>query len=651
MKKTTQCCLWLILLTIVTLIVCYLAFISQYDLYQHQVSTKLLMTIIYQSLLPRILMAVLVGGALSISSLLLQQITHNPIASDTTLSISSGAYLSLLVVTLFIPSLLHWLDPSIIALIGALMALLLVFALSYRQQFLSTRMLLAGLVLNLYLGSIAAIIVIFNPESAQALFQWEAGSLIQDSWHDVIKLAIVSVACLTIFLLLGRSLQIMQLSDEQASSLGVSVKWIRLIILASLCYLCATAISLIGMIGFIGLASATIINQFQLRSIKWRLCAVYVMGALLLLLTDSVLILLQQYSQFYLPVGAATAFIGTPLLLYLIFSVLPNQLQAAEVGSASTPHNRTNKFQWLLIVCVLFILLLAISLGVNNSAQGFIVLDWNSILLQLKLPRVLTAICSGAMLSLCGMVLQRLTHNPMASPELLGISSGSAIFVIAAFLFFNISYEYLWLFAFSGAVVTFLFIALVNYRNQFQPDKVILTGVAISALLTALLRLFLTNGDPRAQYLLIWLSGSTYASQLTPTLLYSLIGIVCLLILWFAHRILTLFLLPATIAGSLGLAVFATRIGLIVITTLLITLATLQIGPLSFIGLLAPLIARLLGFNETRWQMLISILIGSGLMMIADWIGRNIAYPYEIPAGLIASLIGGSCFLALMRKL
>jgi len=165
------------------------------------------------------------------------------------------------------------------------------------------------------------------------------------------------------------------------------------------------------------------------------------------------------------------------------------------------------------------------------------------------------------------------------------------------------------------------------------------------------LRLFLTNGDPRAQYLLVWLSGSTYSSQLTPTLIYSFIGLACLIILWFAHRILTLFLLPTSIASSLGLPVFGARIAVIMVTTLLITLATLQIGPLSFIGLLAPLIARLLGFNQTRWQMIMSLLIGSGLMVLADWIGRSIAYPYEIPAGLIASLIGGTCFLALMRKL
>jgi len=170
MKKSNQCLFFLLLLAILTLSICYVAFIAQFDLYQKRVSTNLLLTIIFDSLLPRIVMAILVGGALSISSLLLQQITHNPLASDTTLSISSGAYLLLLVVTLFFPALLHWFDPSLIALVGALIALFIVLALSYRQQFLSTRMLLGGLVLNLYLGAIAAIIVIFNPESSQ--YHW-----------------------------------------------------------------------------------------------------------------------------------------------------------------------------------------------------------------------------------------------------------------------------------------------------------------------------------------------------------------------------------------------------------------------------------------------------------------------------------------------
>lgn len=649
MNKSSFLGLFFSLLFALTSLSCFMALKLQYDLYA-QTQADLLYTIVFSSLLPRIVMAILVGGALSLSTLLLQQITHNPLASDTTLSLNSGAYLSLLVVTLFVPSVLTWFDPSFIALLGALIALSIVLSLSYRQKFLSTRMLLAGLILNLYLGAIASMIILFNADASQALFQWEAGSLFQESWQDVIKLSFVTVICMIVFFSLNRSLQMMQLSDDQASSLGVNVKWIRLIVVISLCYLCATAVSLVGMIGFIGLASATMMNQFQITSLKWRLIYGYLMGALLLLSTDSLLIILQQYTDFYLPVGATTAFIGTPLLLYLIFKVLPNQLQANHSLSSPIVQRLRQKRVVFGFIILGFLSLLSISFFVSHSEQGLF-FNFDPLFIQLKSPRVLTAISSGAMLSLCGMVLQRLTHNPMASPELLGISSGAAIFVIIAFLFFNVNYAALWLFALSGALMTFILIALINYRNQFQPDKVILTGVAISALLAALLRLFLTNGDPRAQYLLVWLSGSTYASQMTPTLVYSAIGLLCFIILFCSHRILTLFLLPVHLMQALGLPVLWVRIGLILLTTLLITLATLQIGPLSFIGLLAPLIARQLGFTTTRWQMGMSVLIGCSLMMIADWIGRSLAYPYEIPAGLIASLIGGSVFLVLMRKL
>lgn len=651
MAIKTKLFMGMTLLFLITMIVTSYSFYTQYHALKAINSSELLDLIIFNSMLPQVIMALLVGGALSLSSILLQQITHNPLASDSTLSVNSGAYLSLLLVTLFAPTFFQWIDASIIALIGALLALSVVFLLSYRHQFSATRLLMAGLILNLYLGSMAAILIIFNPESSQSLFQWEAGSLIQDNWIDVYKLALVTAFCLLLFSLLARSLNVMQLSDAQSLSLGVSLKSVRALTLLCVCYLCAMSISLVGMIGFIGLASATITRQLSIQSLKWRVLISYFIGALLLLLTDQALILIQQKTQIHLPVGVATAFIGAPLLLYLIFKVLPNRVQTSLSTSLSQPKIRTFKKAPFFLLILIFMALLIACFTISNSADGFYLTDLNTLSIELKLPRLLTALCSGAMLGLCGMVLQRLTNNPMASPELLGISSGSAAFVILAFLFFNIDYDLLWLFAFVGAILTFLMIAIINYRHHFQPDKVILSGVAISTLLAALLRLFLSNGDPRAQYLLVWLSGSTYASELNTTLIYGAIGLLCFLLLFLCHRVLTLLLLPSSINISLGLNLARARFGLIVLTTLLITLATLQIGPLSFIGLLAPLLARLMGFSETRIQMLASVLLGSGLMLISDWIGRNLLFPYEIPAGLVASLIGGSCFLILMRKL
>ena len=170
----------------------------QVDLIQVSVLKRI---ILVDNWLPRFTMALLVGGALGISTIILQQVTYNPLASDSTLAVSSGAYIALLGTHLFIPSLLLWLSSAMIAFFGGLASLLLVFMMSYRNQFLPIRMLLSGLILNLYLGALATALVIFHPEAAKNIFAWQAGSLIQDSWHDVKQIVIVSLIAFSILIL------------------------------------------------------------------------------------------------------------------------------------------------------------------------------------------------------------------------------------------------------------------------------------------------------------------------------------------------------------------------------------------------------------------------------------------------------------------
>ena len=103
-------------------------------------------------------------------------------------------------------------------------------------------------------------------------------------------------------------------------------------------------------------------------------------------------------------------------------------------------------------------------------------------------------------------------------------------------------------------------------------------------------------------------------------------------------------------AQALGLNLKQTRWILILFSALLTALATSIIGPLSFIGLLVPQMARFLGISKARPQILMSALLGGGIMVLADWFGRQILFPYEVPAGLVATLIGGTYFLLMVRK-
>jgi ABC-type Fe3+-siderophore transport system permease subunit len=266
-------------------------------------------------------------------------------------------------------------------------------------------------------------------------------------------------------------------------------------------------------------------------------------------------------------------------------------------------------------------------------------------------PRVLTALSGGIILSVCGLMLQRISNNPLASPEVLGVNAGAAIFILSALLLTPIGLQYLWLVGIVGALATLGFIILINYKSQLQPDKVLISGIAVTALMGALIRLFMTNGDPRAQFLMAWLSGTTYYSSW----LGSLGGItIALLAFFFAlvmSRMLALFSFTPPIAQSLGLNIFRSRLLILTVGAILSGVFTLLLGPLSFIGLLGPHLARVLGCTTVKQQLCCAALIGANLMLLADWIGKNLLFPYEIPTSLIATTVGACCFLLCVRKI
>ncbi|MGB8713579.1 MAG: iron chelate uptake ABC transporter family permease subunit, partial [Onishia taeanensis] len=291
--------------------------------------------------------------------------------------------------------------------------------------------------------------------------------------------------------------------------------------------------------------------------------------------------------------------------------------------------------------------LTVVALLAGQGANGW---HWASIgdgdLLQWRLPRLLAAAGSGVMLAIAGTLIQRLTANPMASPEILGISGGSAIALIGAiFLLPAPSNLTLVGVGVLGALVSLAILVLANRKSGFQPQRLLLTGVAITALFEAIKSLVLAGGDPRGQQIIAWLSGSTYYVDMTSAL--TVTGAALLLALAAAPLTRWLDILPlgAPSAAALGLPVVRARLVLLALVALLTATATLVVGPLSFVGLLAPHMARLMGFSRARAQLAGAALTGALLMVLADWLGRQLLFPQEIPAGLVASLLGGAYFM------
>ena len=598
--------------------------------------------------LPRMAMALLAGGSTAAATMLMQQLMRNPLASDGTLAVSSGAQTALVAATVFAPSFLSY-GTSAVAFAGAAVALGAVLWLSSRRGLQPLTVVLAGLVVSLYLGSLTGIVMLFFSEETRGVMQWGSGSLVQDSWRDTLGLLwrVAATALFTAFLI--KPLTIMSLSDTQAEAVGIPVKKIRLLSLAAAAFLGASVVGFVGMMGFAGLAAATLVRQTGVRTLPMRLICSFIIGALLLMLTDNSLMLLKHYRGIDLPAGAVTALIGAPLLLWLMMKT-PSRPSFQTASDTAPAALHTSRLLRLLPLIAIAAAVLALTVGRYDETLRLTI---DPEYFVFRCPRVMLAAATGTMLALTGVMLQRLTQNLMAGPELLGISSGTAFGAMACVMLFGITSGsgWFWLVGVISALASLGLLMLFNRKNGLTPEKVLLTGMAIAALADAAIRIWTASGDYRVQQLLVWMSGSTYQATPESALIVSLLAAASLLLILPLQRWLGLLSLNADVAQSTGVNVSLARMVLIASSAALTAAATLLIGPLSFVGLLAPHLARMLGARLPGQQLAAAALIGASVMMTADWLGRQVMFPYEVPAGMMATLIGGAYFMMMMRKL
>ncbi|WP_110651181.1 Fe(3+)-hydroxamate ABC transporter permease FhuB [Salinicola peritrichatus] len=607
--------------------------------------------LLYYAWWPRFVMALLAGAGLAVAGVLMQQVLRNPLASPTTLGVASGANLALMASTLLAPGLLA-IGREWIALAGGGAAVGLTFLLSWRRGLAPTVIVLAGLVVNLYLGALSTVLLLFHHESLNRLLIWSAGSLVQNGWDDVAMLwPRLLFAMLTAMALL-RPLRLLELDDANMRSLGVPLKYLRLAGLGLAVALTGSIVSVIGVIGFIGLAAPNIIALAGGRTLVQRLFWSPLLGALLLALTDQ---LLQRVGGDYLatlvPTGAITSLLGAPLLLWLI----PRLRMTGNRPRDTTPlagyrHLDLKATSWLPFLLA-SIVVVALLLG--QGVDGWYWLNptqWPFI--EGRLNRLLAAASSGVMLAVSGTVLQRLSANPMASPEVLGISGGSAIAVILGiYLLPAPSSPMLAGVGTLGACLTLGLLLALTRRRDYAPGQLLLAGVAIGALFNAVSSIILVSGDPRTQQVLAWITGSTYYATPSQALLLSALACLATLLACRFNHWLDILPLGGGIAQAIGIDVKLARLSLLLLVAAMTASATLIVGPLSFIGLLAPHLARMLGFTRALHHLLGAALLGALLMIVADWLGRQLLFPNEIPAGTAASLIGGAYFMLRLRRL
>lgn len=601
--------------------------------------------------LPRLTVAALAGAGLAGAGTVMQQVLRNPIASPMTLGVAAGAQLTLSILTLTAPALLTaWGDTA--AVLGGAATLGLVVGLASRRGLEPVTLVLAGLVVSLYLGAVNAGLLLFFERDLTALLIWGGGSLAQHGWMEVTALAPRLAGAAILLALLLRPLGLLTLDDANAQSLGLRLQRTRLIALAAAVYLTGVIVTAVGIVGFIGLAAPALARLGGARTVRQRLVWAPLLGAGLLMAADQAVQLLNQHTAALVPTGAVTALLGAPLVLWLLQQLRP-AAPTASVSPTLAQLPRAGPLRAAAVSTAAVIALL-IAIVVSRDAGGWQLEGIATVLGEApwRLPRIAAAACAGVLLAVAGTLLQRVLGNPMASPEVLGISGGALIGVVAAVLLLpSASQPALIAAGSAGGLCTVAGLLLFARRFNFAPQQVLLAGVALKALFDGLVALVGASGSQHWPRLLAWMSGSTYGtswSAVAGALVVMALALPAALAL---HRWLELLGLGSEQADARGLRVRRARMVLLVIAAMATAVATLLVGPLSFVGLMAPHLATLLGFRRARSQLLAAGAIGLALMVIADWAGRWVFAPYEWPAGIAASMLGGLYFMWLLRRL
>ncbi|TDL73698.1 iron ABC transporter permease [Rhodococcus qingshengii] len=279
------------------------------------------------------------------------------------------------------------------------------------------------------------------------------------------------------------------------------------------------------------------------------------------------------------------------------------------------------------------------------------------VLFSIRLPRIIITLLAGMALALSGAILQGITRNDLADPGIIGINSGAGVAVTVFFLFFPIdsgSFTYMIpVVAFIGAMLTAVLLYLFAYSKTegLQPVRLVLIGVGFSMALSGAMIVLISSAErAKVDFIAKWIAGNIWGTD-WPFIWALLPWLVVLLpfTLYKANR-LNLLGLSEPVAIGVGVSIEKERIVLLITAVALAASAVSVTGGISFIGLMAPHMAKALVGPRNQLFIPVAILIGGWLLMFADTVGRNIMDSAGIPAGIMVALIGAPYFMYLLLK-
>jgi iron complex transport system permease protein len=283
----------------------------------------------------------------------------------------------------------------------------------------------------------------------------------------------------------------------------------------------------------------------------------------------------------------------------------------------------------------------------NNGSNAHIIIE------TVRLPRALIAATVGASLAMAGALMQALTKNPLASPGIFGINAGAGFFIVLFVTFFQVHslQIFTWL-AFSGAALAAAIVFIISAvgKEGATPLKLTLAGTAVAALFASLTQGMLAANEKALEEVLFWLAGSVAGRKLemlTAVLPYFIVGWIGSLLL--AQKV-NILMMGDDVAKGLGQRTNAVKAGAALLVVLLAGSSVAVAGPIGFIGIIVPHIARALVGVDHRWVLPYCALIGAILLIAADIGARYILMPREVPVGIVTAFLGVPFFVYIARR-
>ena len=333
----------------------------------------------------------------------------------------------------------------------------------------------------------------------------------------------------------------------------------------------------------------------------------------------------------------ATALVG--LAAFLVFSILA----AVTFGNADL----SLKDVYSVILYKIFHIK-----SMASYSEGAI----HDVVWLIRLPRVLLALAVGMALSVCGVVMQAIVQNPLADPYVLGISSGASFGATLAIMLGIGSFlgeNSVGLCAFIGAMLTsFAVIAIANMGGKATSAKLILAGMAISAVCSAFSNfvIYITNDKNAATEVMKWMMGSLAGASWSRVGVMLPVTLICVIIFWTQYRNLNLMLLGDDVSITLGTDLHRLRTFYLIVASVMIGFAVYCAGVIGFVGLVIPHVIRILFGTDHRRLLPLSALLGASFLIWCDVACRVILKNSEMPIGVLVSIIGAPCFIYLLVR-